>query len=778
MTEQLQQWTKTVKTSSYYLGYPSTNILGEPTVYPEYGDHKNAWAPQKPNGTKEWVEIFFEKPVLPNKIKIYETFNPGSCVKVSARTPTFEWVELWSGKKQENVGKAVINEIDLKQIDFLVEEIRLDLDCEKNEGFYQIDAIQLTGSENEKLLEEREKEKHHSQWVKHATASTYCIGYPTSNLVGKPTTYPEYGDLKTSWSPEKTKGTLEWLELHYKYPMIPQKIKVYETYNPGSLVKVSGKNVKTDEWIELWSGEKQKNVGKSIVNEVQFKEVDFKVENIRLEMDCMENKGYYQIDAVQLFSSNEISADDDLNLEESFDKIQKEVQAMKDSVAQFIEFAPKIAKEVPEFINLLTSDRFIGPIKKLFEMFKAIPLENLKNYASKSVVIIKKFDEAVQSGDYLPKSKFNCITVDMVRSMISGTHTGEKLNEFVAKMNKITSVVTENIPMEFFDKVLHFISKYSNLVIEKFTKALKQAQEFVDETKPIIDKFTELMNPVELLTSYFDHMDKDGDGKLSIQEIADIGSSVDFFKEKGMGKKEMIEEILSDLQKLKELVKSFEVKKEIMETVKEIDFNDISEIFIMIIDLIKDFDTNKFLKYLEAIKTILEFINEYKDILQDIIDSQKSSVNCITILSFLFRDSEFISAALDLLKDISQDIDFGEVFTIFTDFNAFFLENELFKSTEMMDGIVATKNLIRTMLISVFSIIRKLESLLKKAIKRGSEIEEVAGTGMKLLKDFNNVKDGVTNFLDADGDGKLDMNDLKGAKDKIFSGVKGLFGKK
>jgi len=377
--------------------------------------------------------------------------------------------------------------------------------------------------------------------------------------------------------------------------------------------------------------------------------------------------------------------------------------------------------------------------------------------------------------------------------MISGSHTGEKLNEFVEKMDKITSIVTDGIPIEFFDKLFKFISKYSNLVIEKFTTGIQQAKEFVEGVKPLIDSFVQLMNPVEIFTSYFDHLDKDNDGQLSIYELADIGASLQFFKEKGMQKKEIVEQILEDSKKLIELVKDFEIKKQIMETVKEIDFNDISGIFEMIIDLIKEFDTDKFLEYLDVIKGILEFINEYKDIIKDIIDSQRNSgVNCISILSFLFKDSEFMTVALDLLKDISQSIDFGEVFNIFTDFNKFFLENELFKSTEMIDVIVASKNLIQKILLAVFSTIRKIEGLVRKSIERAQELTKIAGRGLDMLNDIKTgldgdgdgqltlkeVHSGVTSFLDTDGDGKLEFSDLKGAKDKIFSGVKGLFGKK
>ena len=131
-------------------------------------------------------------------MKIYETFNPGSCVKVSARNPDFEWITLWSGEKQENNKSAIINELELKEVEFLVDEFRLELDCKTNESYYEIDAIQLIGHDNVELSLLKKEESNISQWSTKAKASTYYVGYPPKNTAGKPTTYPAYGDLRTA----------------------------------------------------------------------------------------------------------------------------------------------------------------------------------------------------------------------------------------------------------------------------------------------------------------------------------------------------------------------------------------------------------------------------------------------------------------------------------------------------------------------------------------------------------------------------------------------------
>jgi hypothetical protein len=256
--------------------------------------------------------------------------------------------------------------------------------------------------------------------------------------------------------------------------------------------------------------------------------------------------------------------------------------------------------------------------------------------------------------------------------------------------------------------------------------------------------------------------------------LADIGSSLDFFKEKGLEKKEIVENILQDSKKLISLVKEFEIKSEIMETIREIDFNEITELFEMIIDMIMEFDTKKFIQYIENIKGIMSFINEYQDILTD-------------ILTFFFKDSEFLTTAFDLLKDISQNIDFAELFKNFTDLNGFFVESELFKSTELIEAMIFSKEMIQSILLVVFSTIQNMVELIQKSIERADQFMKLSQKSFEKLKneldvdedgklDLNDIKQGALQLIDK---GKLEMEDLKlMTKEKtnqLMTGVKGLF---
>jgi hypothetical protein len=78
----------------------------------------------------------------------------------------------------------------------LIDEIKLEI--EKSEGFYQVDAVKLIGEENLELSILKKNQRKNQQWVFEATASSYFIGCCPKNLIGKPSTFPNYGDLTSS----------------------------------------------------------------------------------------------------------------------------------------------------------------------------------------------------------------------------------------------------------------------------------------------------------------------------------------------------------------------------------------------------------------------------------------------------------------------------------------------------------------------------------------------------------------------------------------------------
>lgn len=108
--------------SDYSISYTALNITGRPSKYPEYGDFPETyalrtygnWWDDCPSSSKEFnvqnlptlpsqdfIVIGFEQFVVPEKIIIFETYNPGAIVRIWAFTVEEKWVRLWETTKQQ-----------------------------------------------------------------------------------------------------------------------------------------------------------------------------------------------------------------------------------------------------------------------------------------------------------------------------------------------------------------------------------------------------------------------------------------------------------------------------------------------------------------------------------------------------------------------------------------------------------------------------------------------------------------------------------------------------
>jgi len=68
---------------------------GKPDT-PEAGDFQSAWASATQDESDEWLVLEYDTPVWAKAAHIYETYNPGSVVRVTAFTLDDREVEIWS----------------------------------------------------------------------------------------------------------------------------------------------------------------------------------------------------------------------------------------------------------------------------------------------------------------------------------------------------------------------------------------------------------------------------------------------------------------------------------------------------------------------------------------------------------------------------------------------------------------------------------------------------------------------------------------------------------
>ena len=112
------------------------------------------------------------------------------------------------------------------------------------------------------------------------------------------------GDHSTAWASKTQDEQDEWLLLEYQDAVEPAAIKVYETYNPGALHKVSVIDPRGNKEVEVWTGDDPTAVGSGMgVSEIKFT-TTFKISRVKLYLKSREVRGWNEIDAVALIDKD------------------------------------------------------------------------------------------------------------------------------------------------------------------------------------------------------------------------------------------------------------------------------------------------------------------------------------------------------------------------------------------------------------------------------------------------------------------------------------------
>lgn len=124
---EISQWANEVVDFSDSYGssfsYSAINICGRPSMFPAYGDFAESFSlrsygplndvdkdfvsnEENSETFHDHVVVQYEQFVLPRAIKIYETYNPGTVVRILAYCSTLrQWRILWQINQLEPVEK-------------------------------------------------------------------------------------------------------------------------------------------------------------------------------------------------------------------------------------------------------------------------------------------------------------------------------------------------------------------------------------------------------------------------------------------------------------------------------------------------------------------------------------------------------------------------------------------------------------------------------------------------------------------------------------------------
>jgi hypothetical protein len=140
------------------------------------------------------------------------------------------------------------------------------------------------------------------------------LSWSATQATGKPDT-PQMGDIATAWASATPDGGAEWIELEYDPPVTPIAIHIYESCNPGAIVKATTCGADGAPPVVVWSG----SVGSATLSptgnpttlagtltvpvrvlKIGVDNVRTPVRRVRLDLDSAAVAGWNEIDAVGL----------------------------------------------------------------------------------------------------------------------------------------------------------------------------------------------------------------------------------------------------------------------------------------------------------------------------------------------------------------------------------------------------------------------------------------------------------------------------------------------
>ncbi|PNF13730.1 F-box/LRR-repeat protein 4 [Cryptotermes secundus] len=153
--------------SDVSISYTAYNIIGKPSKFPDYGDFPQAfvmrtygkWWNEAPSRTlpfmpqslgkiisQDFIDLLFEEAVYPFRVSVYETYNPGSVVRIWAADHENHWRLLWEGEPQKVDHTPMIFSPVIETINSPTRLLRLEFDHSHLEYYTELDAVLLVGT--------------------------------------------------------------------------------------------------------------------------------------------------------------------------------------------------------------------------------------------------------------------------------------------------------------------------------------------------------------------------------------------------------------------------------------------------------------------------------------------------------------------------------------------------------------------------------------------------------------------------------------------------------
>ncbi|MFK8101330.1 MAG: OmpA family protein [Saprospiraceae bacterium] len=148
VAQNLQWANKVVDFSSQYgkAQYSAEQVLGVPNAFYSENLHYMAWVPKKENSKKgEFIQVGFAEPMQVYQVAVAESLNPGAISKIFFIDEKGKEYKIYENKRPRGkLGKKLFRKTLKYKTDYLVAEVRVELNTQAIKGSNQIDAIAIS----------------------------------------------------------------------------------------------------------------------------------------------------------------------------------------------------------------------------------------------------------------------------------------------------------------------------------------------------------------------------------------------------------------------------------------------------------------------------------------------------------------------------------------------------------------------------------------------------------------------------------------------------------
>jgi hypothetical protein len=139
-----------------------------------------------------------------------------------------------------------------------------------------------------------------AQYASSAEASSQYgeTSYSAMQATGAPNV-PSASDNPLAWTPENSDEGEATLTVSFEHAVTPTGVRIFETYNPGAVVRIEAFDLDEEEWVVLWEGQELTNDEMRVFSP-ELDEVEFQTNQLRITLDTEAVSGWNEIDAVEL----------------------------------------------------------------------------------------------------------------------------------------------------------------------------------------------------------------------------------------------------------------------------------------------------------------------------------------------------------------------------------------------------------------------------------------------------------------------------------------------